>query len=244
MIFFTRKKKLVVDCFTNNPTAYDLFKPDHASKFIPDWWKEIPVALPNKENPTDLTSPTIRGCTGIIEYYRIGIMIPFWSQVIIELGGIGSTYVRVAIADPLSDAKQHPDEQRGTFLPETKYSHIKFESPWMIQASDSVQFTMVKPAWNYSSPFDFILPPGTINFRYQHATNANVFFQRDKNTKIITMDPGTPIIHLMPNSDCRIELRHHLLTTEELSHKFYPKFRFNYTNAYQKYVKLKTKLRD
>lgn len=242
-MFFFKKKKLVVDCFTANKAAYELFKIEHAKKYIPQWWKKLPAALPNPNQSSDINAPTMRGCAGFIDYYRTGMIIPLWSETIVEVGEIGSTFMRVAMADTYSDAIQHPTGQRGDYLNEREYSHVKFNSPWHIEINTAIPFIMLKPIWNFDNPVEFILPPGRLNFYYQHASNINVFFKREKTTTILNLDAGIPMAHLIPQTDRELDIRQHLIDIREYEKRVSPKFKFAWTNSYKKYVKIK-KRRD
>ena len=70
--FFTRSKEIVIDCFTHLDYAYDNAKIDHGSKYLPEWWRTTPTAVPNIS--PELVS--IKHCTGLIEYYKKGIVLP------------------------------------------------------------------------------------------------------------------------------------------------------------------------
>jgi len=241
MIFFFKKNKLIVDCFTCNKAAYEIFPVEHAKKFYPSWWKNIPPALPNPKHSSDITAPTLRGCTGFIDYYQTGMIIPLWTQIIIEIGSLGSTFLRVAMANPQSDAEQHPEEQRGSFLPEKEYSHVKLTSPWHIEANKAVPFIMLKPIWNFEKPDEFILPPGSLNFYYQHASNINVFFKREKNDQYLNLNAGIPMAHLVPQTQEELVIKHHFLSIREYEQRAMPPFKFTWINSYKKYVSFKKK---
>jgi hypothetical protein len=244
MFFFTRKKRLVVDCFTYNKAAYEVFKIDYAKKFIPDWWKKLPVALPRENHPTDMTQTTMKGCPGFIDYYRTGIIIPLWTDALIEVGPIGSTFLRVAFADQTTDAKQHPEEQRGDFLPDKEYCQIKFDSPWLFKTKEQINWIMMKPFWNYKNPTEFIAATGCLNFHYQHSTNINIFIPRKPQTNIINLTAGIPMAHIIPQTDRKIELRHHLLDKYQYEIKANQSYRFGFINSYNRFVGLKKQMRD
>lgn len=247
MIFFFRKKKVILDCFTYNKASYELFKIDYARKFYPDWWKKLPVATPHPKQPKDLTAGTMKGCAGIIDYYKSGFIIPLWTEAIIETGPIGSTYLRVALSDPSADSEQHGASQRGEYLPNTKFSHVKLNSPWLIEATDTTQFVMTKPIWNFDDPTEFIVPPGALNFYYQHSSNVNLFFKHKQQEHKIHLDPGIPIVHLIPQTEKRIEIRTHYLSKNEWLQRHANSLRFSFVSSYTKYVsarKKNDKMRD
>lgn len=242
MIFFFKKKKITIDCFTSNKAAYEVFKVDHAKKFFPEWWKQLPNAIRRDEKYDDLTGSTMKTCSGIVDYYKSGFIIPLWSDTIIETGPIGRSYLRVCFADPTADSQQHPSIQRGSFLPDKEYSHIKLASPWHIECNKSMQFTMVKPIWNYNDPTEFILPPGSLNLYYQHASNVNIFIKHKSQNHKIQLTAGTPLAHLIPQSEESIEIKCHFLRRAEFDERSRTPFKYSFTKGYSTYVRAKKEI--
>ena len=61
-MFFIKRSKIVVDCFTHSLNAYDLFPIAKATEYYPDWWK----ATPNSHLVDNLFhKATIKSCSGL-----------------------------------------------------------------------------------------------------------------------------------------------------------------------------------
>lgn len=245
-MFLFKPKTITIDCFTYNNAAFELFKIDQATKFYPEWWKTLPRLVVNTEkNNGDITAPTMKNCPGIIDYYKFGFIMPLWSDFLFEVGKINTNYMRVNSADPNSTSSKHPVFQRGEYLPENNYSHIKLESPWHIASNKNIKFLWCKPLWNFANPNEFVQPPSIIDFYHQHTSNVNFFFVRKQETYKFIMEAGTPMGHFVPLSENKIKIKHHLLTRiefEQRAQKSY--FRFSFNRSYIRYKNLKDKKRD
>ena len=74
MFFWFKKKKVVLECFTDNDIAFNYAKIERMDKFFPEWWKKT-------KKYSDKGIPTIKGCVGFIDYYKKGITIPSWNRI-------------------------------------------------------------------------------------------------------------------------------------------------------------------
>jgi hypothetical protein len=227
-----------------------MFKPDYAAKFFPEWWKDLPrmkTIIEHGPNNTErtATAPTIKNCPGVMDYYKNGFIIPLWCDHLFEVGKINTDYLRVVPVDQKYSNTKHPVDQRGNYLPENKFTHIKLESPWFLKTNKKVNFMWIKPSWNFDNPNDFIQPPSVIEFYHQHATNVNIFFERKAETYKLLLNAGIPVGHFIPISDDRIEIKHHLLSDLEFTQlKIQNNIRFSFDRSYIKYVKFKNSQGD
>jgi hypothetical protein len=250
MIFLFKKRTIVVDCFTQNAPAYHLFKPDYAVKFYPEWWKSLGRLAPIKNLPPEsqligMSGPTIKNCPGVMDYYRNGFILPLWCDHLFEIGKINTDYLRVVSSDSIHRNTKHPVEQRGKYLPESRYTHIKLESPWYFKSNKKVNFIWVKPTWNFDNPNEFIQPPAIIEFYYQHATNFNLFFERKQETHQVILKAGIPTGHFIPISDNKIKLQTHEVSEAEfIKIRSATSIRFSFERSYIKYVKMRNKQED
>lgn len=55
------------------------------------------------------------------------------------------------------------------------------------------------------------LLPGTIDFKTQESTNLNYFFIRKEKKVTLEIEPLTPLAILHPNTDRKVEIRHHFV---------------------------------
>lgn len=198
--FIFKKKKIVVECFTDNPNALEYFPVKHASAFLPDWWKNLPKTYEVEEsNGIRFRRPTMKSCDGFTNLYKRGFMIPLWSDLVIETS---STNFKWTYADGQSDLSFHDVDQMSTEF--ISYAQFKISSPWRIRESTGVKFVFMQPTYNYTKEFfDLHIIPGVVDFKYQHATNINVFAQKGRRFEMFA---GKPLAHLIPLTDEDIEI--------------------------------------
>ena len=215
-MFWFKRKKIVVDCFTQHPTIYELYKPQAAIKFIPNGWKKLPKTVKIKpyeqqdpESKIEFDSATMKKCIGFINLFSNGFIIPNWCDVKIEIKSDGS-FMYHAGGDFI--ANQHPSFQKWTDLYED-YGHVKFGSPWLLYEKSGVQFTWNQCDWHKTDLIDkFKIVSGVIDYKYQHQTNINMFIKRNT---VLEFDAGEPMVHLIPISDREVKIKTHLLDPAE-----------------------------
>lgn len=213
MIFLFKKRKLVLDLFTNRQTIYDAAKPKMAATFYPDWWKEMKNEIPigNELFPV----ATMRRCMGFVDHYKYGFIIPMWSDLRIELGPIGNPFFRAQCSDNITTLHEHPAILRGTYLPATHYQHLKLHTPWAAKCKEDIYFKWEQPTWSYRNPNKSIVLPGTIEYKYQYSMNANLMFVREAGKTLIEIPFQQPLVHVTPLTERDLELRYHLVGLEE-----------------------------
>lgn len=205
-------KPIVVNMYTDKSYVYEFAKPAPASEFYPDWWKSL-----DKSTKTGaIDYPTIKTCEGFVAQYRVGVMIPAWSDLMVEIAPIGNTGYRWTYSDGKSGAQVHPTEQRGSYLPEHEYQHLKLETPWVFHCDDEVAFHWAQPMWNFDDPESVLIPPGIVNFKYQFAVNINMFFKRKPTTREVFIEHGHPLVHLVPLTERPVVFRAHLVSADEI----------------------------
>jgi hypothetical protein len=211
---FIKNKTVVLDCFTAQSSAYELFKIDYANKFTPKWLKNTPAnfVIPN-EFVGEVKVPTIKTCYGLVESYKKSFMLPLWSDLVVSTDNENMGYY---FCDPNSKADFHdPRQTNGLFTED--YHHMKLLSPWHIRTKDRVNFFTTAPFWNSFDQKelfrDVIVAQGMSNFDAQRATNVNILFPRMQ--KRYEFLAGTPIMQFIPLTEKNIELKHHLVSLEE-----------------------------
>ena len=236
MMFFFKKKKIVLDCFTDRQYVMDYAQIDHAYKFLPQWWKALPKAVQQRDSPAP--DPTMKTCFGFTNLYQQGAIIPMWTEAIVGIGEIGSKFCKIEFADTQTGVYVHGAIQRGTYLPEEHYSHVKIMSPWHVQCTEEINWMFTFPSWSHPYPEEFIVPPGCVDFKYQMSTNINMFVKHGTQRRLVTIEPGTPMIHLIPLSDRELDIKCHLIGKEELERIDSRHTRVSFVNKYSKIKKL------
>ncbi len=216
MFHFFKKKKIVLDCFTNIPSVYDNAKIDYGSRYHPEWWKSTPRVNENFN--------TIKTCRGFIDYYKHGIVIPSWFEADIELyekNNIENKWFSMKYSNDYVDLSDSHDSVQFPNFAQDYGKNIKIKSPWAFRTNKDINFTWTQPTWSMRDSFRyFSLLPAVINFKYQHHTHINYFIQLEDSPKTITIPPLTPLVMLHPLTDDNVEIKTHLVSDREYSRIF------------------------
>lgn len=226
-MFFFKKKKLVVDAVVSEKHihAYNHAKIDHANKFYPDWWKNLPKAEFDFFR-MERINESMRLCAGFTEHYSRGLIMPMWSDLAIKTSNMQYIY---HYSDGTSSCEHHNMEQRKGFYED--HLNVKIVSPWLIMSEKNVPFTFLPPMWNNTVKPKYELAIGTVNFYYQYATHINTLI---KDNQEIFIPFRQPILHLMPQTEREIDLRHHLVTENEFERKRNKSHQISFIGSYFK----------
>lgn len=215
MFHWFRSKKIVLDCFTTNHSAYNLYRIDHAIRHVPEWWKSIPARKFTLLGNLKIDLPTIKRCQGILDQYQRGIILPLWSDLMILTTPQGFS---IQYADYHSRIKEHNREQYSPAF--RNFHHMQLASPWSIREKTGLEFISMPCIWsmlNLSSNIHGL--PGNLNFKYQHGTHANLFVDKLPD-QVFTIPAGMPLLQFIPLSESKIELKHHLVDDVEFMRYF------------------------
>jgi hypothetical protein len=210
--FFHRRKKTVVDCFTADSFAYEYAPIIRGSKAFPSWWTKLPMGDPENNIDYNLEQKNMRRCYGFLELYKRSIIIPSWTDIRFKVTpDKGYTWLKSTGPAP----EEHAQSQyEGGF---TGYYHTKLSSPWVFKEKSGVQFLFTPTTWNLEN-YDFLMPPGVLEFTTNHGTNVNLFLPKKKTDYSFFIPVGKPLVHIIPlQSDAKIEIRNHLISREELN---------------------------
>lgn len=223
MIFLFKKQKIHVDVFTKYSHVYEFFKIQNSVKYIPEWWKNVSKEINDPNRFVDyIPVPTIRSCPGFLSYYKVGYILPLWSDLIIKTTNNNYFY---QFASSFSTIDDHDPIQTGkTFV---NYHHLKIGSPWIFKSKSQEKFFCTMPSWNLPNFLHKIhILPGVVEFKINRSLNINLFIPK-KEDRII-LEAKTPLYHVLPLSEKKIEFHHHLVTDQEIF-KLSPD-RFTFTN--------------
>jgi hypothetical protein len=211
MNWFRRPGVIHLDCFTSNSEAYTFNKINHTRYFIPEWWKNLSKYDETQVHPYG----SMKSCYGLIDLFRKGVVLPLWTDLVLYLGEIGSNEFMWQYADSKSNAEIHTAGQRGTYLPETHFQHLKLESPWLFECKEDLHWMTQGITWCFDDP-SLIIPQGMLNFKYQIGTNFNFFLKRKEEKQKFIMEAGQPLLQFIPMSEKKIVLHHHLVDDREM----------------------------
>lgn len=217
---FIKPTTITVDCYTSKVMAYNMAKIEPSIKFIPQWWKNMQSSLPSVwGNHPYVHSGTLKKCSGFLDLYKSGFIIPMWCDLAIDVGPIGSNGYKYQYADLESCAEVHVKEQRGAFGNEQHYQHIKLESPWHLVSKADINWMFIDVVWNDTELLPYRVLTGVVNYKYVNGTNINMLIKREESTKQIFIPYKTPLVQIVPMTDKRVKIVHHLVDENTLNKK-------------------------
>lgn len=226
-MFLFKKKKFELRCYSLEPHLPEIFPIQLSKKIIPEWFKKIP---PYKEIGIPQRMPTTKMCPGLKHFFDLGITIPLWHDYKITSNEQNQIEkVEVPVKD--NPFEFHNSEQWSGALP--NWAHIKLLSPWFLEADRPVEFIMIEPTWHLKVPQDYLIAPGSLEFKYQHGCHVQLFVPPLNKRNEIFLEAGTPILHLIPTEKIDIELKFCELTPHYYG-KLVKKYFWTWENLYRR----------
>lgn len=240
MIFFFKQSKIVVDCFTDLPSVYELYKPSKSIDFYPEDFAKMPSYFMAEDPHLKISQKmgTIKRCIAIQEYYKNGFMIPMWTDFICQPKGFTEGRSAFGMLGGAYKYNTHFREQWVDSKMFSEYLHLKLISPWSFREKSGVKFTWNQASWNLSDHTKhFNIVPAIVSFELNKGTHVNMFV--DKTVEQFTLNGGTPLVHLCPLSEKELVLKHHLVSEHEIKKLGIPDdFSWLLPNRYTRYKKL------
>jgi len=215
-MFWFKKKKIIVDCFTYRQSVFELYKIRKSVHFYPEAIKKMePDAYVTEESSSvKVKIPTVKRCTGLNTLYKHGAIIPMWIDYVCSPKTAMENTSKLGVTDHWNNnlITQHPRAQyEGIF---EDWIQLKFNGVWNIQEKTGVQFVWLQAMWNMSNDVDkIILPPAITYYDWQPQTNLNCFVKKD--VEQFTILAGTPMIQIIPITENDVEYKCHLVDERE-----------------------------
>ena len=228
-----KSREIVLNLYTQRPDIFHYAQWQRAATEKPDWWKSLKSVKPTIDAP--FRGNTMKYCSGFNDLYRKAFIVPLWSEVLLGIGKKDTSLWRYSFADKQSKIDCHPQFQRGTWLPETEYQHFKFNVPWMAECTHDIDFLYTSAEYQSEDPFQFMTLNGLVNYKSMLGTDVNVMFKRGIEDQEILLQKDTPLAMVVPLTDKKVKIKHHLLSQDEMDRKRFkgkPFLWFN--NGYQK----------
>jgi hypothetical protein len=230
-MFWKKSPTLKIECFNLNYQLIKLFPIVSSKESIPDWWQKLPRTF--KFN-SSVDIPTMRTCPGFIEFFKRGITIPLWQDH--KITWANNRLIEVQVPGGVNPENQtsHPGEQFNFAF--KNWTNVKLMSPWNLRTKREVPFLVVEALWNKPNLEDWALPPGVLEFKYQHTTHLNMFLPPVQRIGELEIPAGTPMVHLIPLESVNIELEFIEMTREQSnSFRLFP---WSFNNSYHKTKKI------
>jgi hypothetical protein len=213
-------RPVVLDIYINREELLLESKPNKSSKFYPNWWKNLPLEYDTTSQGMLGWSSTMKRCSGFTDQYQKGFMIPLWTDIAVAVDKLGATGASWQSADMLTSLDNHSQLQRGSYLPEDIFLHLKINNPWRIVCNEEIDFLMVQPTWNFEDPSSSIIPTGILEFKYQHSAHINMFLKRKNVQYIHRFTQGSVLAQLIPLTERSLKINYHLIEDLEYNKMF------------------------
>jgi hypothetical protein len=221
--------------FTNT-SGVDIRQPEPASKFIPDWYKNMESYIGGEKKPTGngKTSVTIKRCMPVFDAITAGYIVTSPADVwvsIKEIEGVKSQYFEWSnnsLIDfhPIHQAPNHPNQK--------PYAYPKWMNPWAIKTPKGYSTLFVQPFHRESI---FTILPGIVDTDTYTASVNFPMVINDPNFEGLIPE-GTPIAQIIPfkregwqmEIGSEKELKEQYGVRQKLNIKFFDRYKLLFWN--------------
>lgn len=207
MFFFFKKPTVTIDAFVPDNYAFALeYAPiQKASKFLPEWFKNLPSLNKN----IDKVKKNVKGCPGFISSLTDGFIVPMWCDLRLEWNQEDFYY---AFSDRLSAIKFHSNEQASGFL--DNYWILKVESPWLFSFSKHTKINQLPLTYFLGLDYPIKTLHGSqfTRSKFNALFSNNFFIIKKSEPEKITFKFNTPFVHFTLSSEQNYKLNCHIDT--------------------------------
>ena len=228
-------------CKSSLPSVVEFSEIISVKKHQPSWWKKLPTKIENvipypglgyhkdefKNFKTDIL--TVKHCPAISENINTGLLIKAWSDITIFINPDGIVEGSAANEEVRAQrpvGSYHPYIQRAGFL--RNMAHYKIHNPWTFNTKKYRKFYFQGAyMWNPSLiENNIFIIPGFIDYYTQNGTEINLFAPIKKESYIIEIKHGDPLVHIFPIDDRPLNIVSKLVSDWEIRKQsnIHPKF--------------------
>jgi hypothetical protein len=177
--------------FTNT-TGIDIEQPQPASKFIPDWYKNMESYMGGKKKPIGdgKTSTTIKRCMPVFDAITAGYIITSPADVYVSIKEEQQYFewstLGLITFHPIEQAPEHPARK--------PHAYPKWNNPWAIKTPKGYSTLFTQPMHRESV---FTILPGIVDTDTYSAPVNFPMIINDPNFEGL-IPQGTPIAQVIP----------------------------------------------
>ena len=191
-MFWNRKKNNKIVFWSDLKGLPDIVPIRESKHFIPEWFKKAPSFLPEDNELIDM--PTIKRCPGLIDFFKIGYVLPAWCDFHLEIGEDRAKTNTPGNAFPVN---WHSPTQFQNFLPEHAKDQIKLifkpRNPWRVKTPKGISMLQLPMSYHYNP--DFYALTGIRDTYIYHDFNPQLIFSKSGKFFI---KRGTPLAMYIP----------------------------------------------
>lgn len=208
-MFWTKKKKIVVDAFVDNENIAE-FPIESTSKYLPEWFLKLKPTHQLESDGHELLATTFKRCDGMLGLINKTFTLPMWSDLSIKTEDDGNYRWKYPSGAYNYGVEHHPNYQlNGAFDP---LVHVKIKSPWVLKEKTGIQFLQSRAFYSFNEDTWIAIPPGVVDYKYQHSTHINVFLERNNQ---FLFEAGQPLMYITPLTEKDVEIKTHVVSAEE-----------------------------
>ena len=193
MKFLKKPYELTFSCLPSFRHVYELFRPTYAGKFLPPWYKNLSSTKTiQNEFQLNVPWPTIKTCYGISQTLVNGIIVPLWSDFILEINSDGK--YRYQFADTTSEIMAQPESKIFT------NKHVfKIPCPWYASSNVDLNMHSMHPLYHLKQDAAYTTLNGFLTLTKKIPIPLNTFlvFPVKQEVQRYEFVAGTPLLHLI-----------------------------------------------
>jgi hypothetical protein len=202
-MFFKKPVNIVASTF--DVSYFNTCKPEYQPSEKPEWLKKLKNFMFERDERSTIIvkNPTAGLCPAIRDFLHTPIQLKMWADVDIKIfpDGAWSYYAR---PDWQVQIAEHKKNQYGDAY--NNRVALKLSSPWYFESDQEIKFMFMES--HYSTSFfrdeGIVIPPGIIDYTYQHSTNIHLSFPIRPEPYVIHLKHGTPLISMFPLTEKKI----------------------------------------
>lgn len=218
MFWFSRKSKVVLDCFTHLDYVYEHSPIEYARDNIPSWFKNMDKTYVADEY---IPRSTLKKCPAIISTLTSGIYISLWTDLAFNIRTVSNDGKHIQkelqwnSADNRTMIESQAREQWDAFAGQDKIQHIKIDPAWYFKTKEDINFYWTQPYYHRENNL-ISVSPGIDNYKSISNTSINGFVDLSTDRQFI-IKQGTPIVQLIPMSDKNVVIKNHFVSEKEFN---------------------------
>ena len=165
-----------------------------AIKFLPEWFKNVPLYPPDSNLNPDLHLGTIKQCPGFIDLFKKGFVVPLWCDLYLE---IKETEIKWKTPNDKFIFSFHNNVQFKDHLPSHAQKNViavlKTICPWRVRTPPEISLLQLPMLYHYNP--HFTVASGIVDTDIYHEINQQMIFHKIENIKI---KRGTPLCMYIP----------------------------------------------
>lgn len=215
---FWKNKDVNLTAYTYSESYIKTCPPIYKPTEKPSWLKKLKTFTVDWDQRSQMAikNATAAVCPAVRYFLSEPITLSLWADIDIKIfpDGKWTHYTRPEWNVMLGEhhGSQFGEAYNGRVA-------IKLTSPWYFKTDDPAKFMFMES--HYSTSFfrdhNIILPPGLIEYKYQHATNVHMLFPIKDEEYVVRLKHGTPLISMFPMFERKLNFETKLIPYNEFA---------------------------